>query len=177
VAGHGTTRRTSSRLSVLGGALSRCATVHYAETSKCSVALITVDIQVGCLTLGTQPQTRYERVDSRSRPFYCAQRSWMASSRWPPMGRYSCAACDGAGFIDEHRYRELTETPGPLFISASLRSPMQEAAAPAYVLTVTSKNRKRELERTRRQATGKAVDSRRKRSRKSHLIIADSDDG
>jgi hypothetical protein len=43
-------------------------------------------------------------------------------------------------------------------------------------LTVTNKNRKRELERTRRQAAEKAPDSRRKRSKKSHLIIADSDD-
>ena len=91
-------------------------------------------------------------------------------------GRYSCAACDGAGFVDEHRYRELTETPGPLFISASQRSPIQKAATPPYILTVTNKNRKRELERTRRQAAEKAPDSRRKRSKKSHLIIADSDD-
>jgi hypothetical protein len=53
---------------------------------------------------------------------------------------------------------------------------MQKAATPSYVLTVTNKNRKRELERTRRQAAGKAVDSRRKRSRKSHPIIADSHD-
>jgi len=91
-------------------------------------------------------------------------------------GRYSCAACDGAGFVDEHRYRELTETPGPLFISASQRSPTQKAATPPYVLIVTNKNRKRELDRTRRQTAEKALDSRRKRSKKSHLIIADSDD-
>jgi len=91
-------------------------------------------------------------------------------------GRYSCAACDGAGFVDEHRYRELTETPGLLFISASQRSPTQKAATPPYVLTVTNKNRKRELDRTRRQTAEKAPDSRRKRSKKSHLIIADSDD-
>ena len=91
-------------------------------------------------------------------------------------GRYSCAACDGEGFVDEHRYRELTETPGPLFISASQRSPIQKAATPPYILTVTNKNRKRELERTRRQAAEKAPDSRRKRSKKSHLVIADSDD-
>lgn len=91
-------------------------------------------------------------------------------------GRYSCAACDGAGFVDEHRYRELTETPGPLFVSASQRSPIQKAATPPYILTVTNKNRKRELERTRRQAAEKAPDSRRKRSKKPHLIIADSDD-
>jgi hypothetical protein len=91
-------------------------------------------------------------------------------------GRYSCATCDGAGFVDEHRYRELTETPGPLFISASQRSPIQKAATPPYVLTVTNKYRKRELERTRRQTAEKAPDSRRKRTKKSHLIIADSDD-
>jgi len=91
-------------------------------------------------------------------------------------GRYSCAACDGAGFVDEHRYRELTETPGPLFISASQRSPIQKAATPPYVLTVTNKNRKRELDRTRRRTAEKAPDSRQKRSKKSHLIIADSDE-
>jgi hypothetical protein len=39
-----------------------------------------------------------------------------------------------------------------------------------------NKNRKQELERTRQQAAEKAPDSRRKRSKKSHLIIADSDD-
>ena len=43
-------------------------------------------------------------------------------------------------------------------------------------MTVTNKNRKRELDRTRRQTAEKALDSRRKRSKKSHLIIADSDD-
>lgn len=90
--------------------------------------------------------------------------------------RYSCAACDGAGYVDEPRYRELTETPGPLFIPASQRSPMQEAATHPYVLTVTNKNRKREVERTRRQAAKKAPESRLKRSKKSHPIIADSDD-
>lgn len=91
-------------------------------------------------------------------------------------GRFSCAACDGVGYLDERRYRELTETPGPLFKSASQRSPVQNAATPPYVLTVTNKNRKRELERMRRQAAGKAVDSRRKRSKRSHRIIPDSDD-
>ena len=91
-------------------------------------------------------------------------------------GRYSCAACDGAGFVDEHRYRELTETPGPLFISVSQRSPIQKAATPPYVLTVTNKNRKRELDRTRRQTAEEAPDSKLKRSKKSRLIIADSDD-
>jgi hypothetical protein len=53
---------------------------------------------------------------------------------------------------------------------------MQKAATPLYVLTVTNKNRKRELDRTRRQVAKTAPDSRRKRSKKSHLIIADSDD-
>jgi hypothetical protein len=91
-------------------------------------------------------------------------------------GRYSCAACDGAGFVDEHRYRELTETPGPLFISASQRSPIQKAATPPYVLTVTNENRKRVLERKRRQAAEKAPNNRRKRSKKSRLIVADSED-
>jgi hypothetical protein len=80
------------------------------------------------------------------------------------------------GYLDEHRYRELIETPGPFFRSASQRSPLQKAATPPYVLTVTNKNRNRELKRTRRQVAGKAVDSRRKRSKKSHPIITDSDD-
>jgi hypothetical protein len=91
-------------------------------------------------------------------------------------GRFSCAACDGVGYLDECRYRELTETPGPFFKSASQRSPVQKVSTPPYVLTVTNKNRKRELERTRRQTAGEAVDSRRKRSKRSHRIIADSDD-
>lgn len=91
-------------------------------------------------------------------------------------GRFSCAAYDGAGYLDERRYCELTETLGPFFKSASQRFLMQKAGTPPYVLTVTNKNRKQELDCTRRQAARKAVDSRRKRSKKSHPIIADLDD-
>jgi hypothetical protein len=40
-------------------------------------------------------------------------------------GRFSCTACDGVGYLDERRYRELNETPGPFFKSASQRSPVK----------------------------------------------------
>lgn len=87
-------------------------------------------------------------------------------------GRYSCAACDGAGFADKYRYRELTETPGPLFISASRRSPLQEAMTPPYVLTITNNNRMRGLERMRQQRAEKAPNSRRSTS--SALLVEKS---
>lgn len=92
--------------------------------------------------------------------------------------RYSCAACNGEGFVDERRHRELTETPGPLFVSASQRSVAERTAAlPRYVLAVTSKNRKRERDRKRRQEAaelGEGDLGRRKRSRAT--VVDDSGD-
>lgn len=91
-------------------------------------------------------------------------------------GRYSCAACDGVGFVDERRHRELTETPGPLFVSASQRSPAGQAETPSHVFTVTNKNRKRERDRKQRVKGDKAASRRRKRPKKSPPTVADSED-
>jgi hypothetical protein len=71
--------------------------------------------------------------------------------------RYACAACNGEGFLDEGRYRELTETPGPLFLSVSQRPTTdreETPPSPPYVLTVTNKNAKRERDRRRREEAG-----------------------
>ena len=95
--------------------------------------------------------------------------------REPATGQYSCAACNGAGVLDKERYHRLTETPGPLFISPSQRSPAEKAATPSYIFSVTGKNRRREQERKRRQDAEK-VEGRRKRSKKPEAVVADSDD-
>jgi hypothetical protein len=71
--------------------------------------------------------------------------------------RYACAACNGEGFLDEGRYRELTETPGPLFLSVSQRPTTdreETPLSPPYILTVTNKNAKRERDRRRREEAG-----------------------
>ncbi|KAM0714673.1 hypothetical protein Q7P37_003052 [Cladosporium fusiforme] len=91
-------------------------------------------------------------------------------------GRYSCAACDGVGFVDERRHRELTETPGPLFVSASQRSPARRAETPSHVFTVTNKNRKRERDRKQRLEGDKAPSRRPKRPKKCPPTVADSED-
>ena len=95
--------------------------------------------------------------------------------REPATGQYSCAACNGARVLDKERYHRLTETPGPLFISPSQRSPAEKAATPSYIFSVTGKNRRREQERKRRQDAEK-VEGRRKRSKKPEAVVADSDD-
>lgn len=74
--------------------------------------------------------------------------------RRPLGGVYACAACNGQGVLDEGRYLELIETPGPLFLPVSQRPTIDRESTPPYVLTVTSKNAKRERERRRRQDVG-----------------------
>lgn len=95
--------------------------------------------------------------------------------------RYSCAACNGEGFVDERRHRELTETPGPLFVSASQRSAAERGAAlPRYNLAVTNKNRKRERDRKRRQAAERTIENeegRRKRSKATVVDDSEDDEG
>lgn len=58
--------------------------------------------------------------------------------RRPPTGQYSCAACNGAGFVDETRHCEVNETRGPLFVSAAQTLQVERATSPSYVFTVTS---------------------------------------
>lgn len=82
------------------------------------------------------------------------------ATRTPPQrplgGVYACAACNGQGVLDEGRYLELIETPGPLFLPVSQRPTIDPESTPPYVLTVTSKNAKRERERRRKQDAGVA---------------------
>jgi len=92
--------------------------------------------------------------------------------------RYSCSACNGEGFVDERRHRELTETPGPLFVSASQRSATErQAALPRYVLAATNKNRKRERERKRRQNAEQTIEGEQGRRKRSKATIVDEDGG
>lgn len=91
--------------------------------------------------------------------------------------RYSCAACNGEGFVDERRHRELTETPGPLFVSASQRSVAGRGAVlPRYVLAVTNKIRKRERDRKRRQEAGEVGEGEQGRKKRSRATVADDSD-
>ena len=76
--------------------------------------------------------------------------------RRPLGGVYACAACNGQGVLDEGRYLELIETPGPLFLPVSQRPTVDRESTPPYVHTVTSKNAKRERARRRKQDAGVA---------------------
>jgi hypothetical protein len=69
--------------------------------------------------------------------------------RRSPGSKYAYAAYHGEGVLDAGRYRELTETPGPLFLPVSQRLMINEPESPPYVITVTGNNAKRERERRR----------------------------
>ena len=92
--------------------------------------------------------------------------------------RYSCSACNGEGFVDERRHRELTETPGPLFVSASQRSATErQAALPRYVLAATNKNRKRERDRKRRRDAEQTIGGEQGRGKRIRVTVVDEDGG
>lgn len=88
--------------------------------------------------------------------------------------RYSCSACNGEGYVDERRHRELTETPGPLFVSSSQRSAAErQAALPRFVLAVTNKNRKRERDRKRRQDAEQTTEGEQGRRKRPKATVVD----
>lgn len=156
--------------------MKRCNAPHHDATKTEQASCERRDGFAAGLVVGMAPSSTSLAPHACSDIFFNAMASLQKtpSPRQSNGDRYSCSACNGEGFVDERRHRELTETPGPLFVSSSQRSAAErQAALPRFVLAVTNKNRKRERDRKRRQDAEQTTEGEQVRRKRPKATAVD----